>query len=98
LRRCSTSSSTRWSTASGRHREALPLSDRALALREKATGAEDPSLVRALVGLAGVQRASGNKDAAETHLLRAVSLLRRAHGGESPEVQRLLDELEALFR
>lgn len=85
-------------SAQGRSREALPLWGRALAIREKAASPDDPSLATALVGLARAQAAAGLRDAAETCLMRAVSLLKREKGGESPEVQMLLDELEALYR
>lgn len=81
-----------------KHREALPLAERLVALREAALDPEHPDLAEALHILGSLYRSRYAYDRALPLLERALETRRRRHGEGSPEVASSLLELGAIHR
>jgi CHAT domain-containing protein len=82
----------------GKYDLALPLAERAVAIREKVLGAEDPATGNALNNLAGLYKAKGNYAKAEMLYLRALTIREKTSGAESPDTAVSLNNLAALYR
>jgi len=81
----------------GRYAEALPLAQRALALREKALGAEHPDVAISLNNLAGLCQSLGDDTKAEPLYQRALAIEEKAFGPEHPAVVESLNNLTVLY-
>src|SRR2546423_152024 len=73
--------------------EAIPLAERALALREKALGPQAPEVAGALSNLAVLYQATGKLDRAEALNLRALSIYEQASGGDRAHLADVLYHL-----
>jgi CHAT domain-containing protein/tetratricopeptide (TPR) repeat protein len=82
----------------GRHADAVPLAERALALNEKAFGPDHPFVAGALNNLAELYRAQADYARAEPLLQRAVAIFEKAGGGSHPVVAVALSNLAALHK
>jgi tetratricopeptide (TPR) repeat protein len=71
--------------ASGRYQQAIPLAQRALAIREKALGPEHPDTAAALNNLVELYRATGAYAKAEPLSQRALAIYEKARGPEHPD-------------
>lgn len=81
----------------GKYDEAVPLAERALALREKALGPEHPLVASALNNLASLHDAKGDYAKAEPLYLRAAAIWEKALGPDHPELARAFNNLAALY-
>lgn len=81
----------------GRYDEALPLAERALALREKVFGGEHAAVAQSLNHLAMLCEARGDYARAESLYGRALVLREKLHGAEHPEVAAMLNNLAGLY-
>jgi MYXO-CTERM domain-containing protein len=61
----------------GKYDKAIPMAERALALREKALGADHPHMAQSLNNLAGLYTAQGNAAAAIPRMVRAAAIEER---------------------
>jgi CHAT domain-containing protein/Tfp pilus assembly protein PilF len=80
----------------GRYDEAIPLAERALAIREKALGAEHLAVAQSLNSLAILYEAKGNYGRAEPLYQRTLTLREKLQGAEHPEVATALNNLGGL--
>jgi len=80
----------------GQYDEAVPLAERALAIREKALGSEHPDVAASLNNLASLYDAKGDYARAEPLYQRSLAIFEKALGTEHPEVATLLDNLQRL--
>jgi tetratricopeptide (TPR) repeat protein len=71
----------------GRYREAEPLYQRALEIKEQQLGAQHPHTAGSLNNLASLYHAQGNYELAEPLLRRAISILEQTLGDEHPNTQ-----------
>src|SRR5437667_998388 len=81
---------------SGKFPEAVPLLQRALAIREKTLGPEHPDVAASLDNLAGLYRVQGKYREAEPLYRRALAIEERTLGREHPVVAASLDNLAGL--
>jgi CHAT domain-containing protein/Tfp pilus assembly protein PilF len=81
----------------GRYLEAVPLAQRALALREKALGPESPDVAASLNNLANLYSAEGRYADAEPLYMRSLALQEKALGAEHPDVADALNNLANLY-
>ena len=84
--------------AQGKYAEAEPLYRRALAIREKALGAEHPDVAIAFNNLATLYRAQGKYAQAEPLYRRSLAIKEKALGPEHPSVATTLENYAALLR
>jgi tetratricopeptide (TPR) repeat protein len=82
----------------GRYSEAIPLAQRALAIREKSLGPDHPAVANALSNLAGMYYTLGRYVEAEPLYKRALAIREKAGGPNHPDVGVLLDNLALLFK
>jgi tetratricopeptide (TPR) repeat protein len=82
----------------GRYREAEPLYERALAIREKALGPEHPDVARNLNNLAFLYYSQGEYAKAEPLYERALAIWERALGPQHPLVVTCLQNYALLLR
>jgi len=80
----------------GRYDEALPLAERALALREKALGAEHAAVAQSLNNVAMLYEAKGDYARAEPLYQRTLALREKLLGAEHQEVATSLNNLAGL--
>jgi tetratricopeptide (TPR) repeat protein len=81
----------------GQYADAIPLAERALAIREKVLGAEHPDVATSLNNLALLYRAMGNYPQAEPLLQRALAIREKMLGAEHPDVATSLGNLALLY-
>jgi tetratricopeptide (TPR) repeat protein len=82
----------------GRYTDAKPLSERALAIREKAPASEHPDdVATSLNNLAGLYRIQGQYAKAEPLFERALAIREKALGPEDPKVAWSLNGLATLY-
>ena len=81
----------------GKYDEAIPLAERALAIREKALGAEHLDVAAPLFNLASLYSSKGDYARAEPLYQRALAINEKALGAEHPDVALLLNNLAALY-
>ena len=81
----------------GRHEQALPLYQRALAIREKALGPDHPSTATSLNNLAGLYRAMGRHEQALPLFQRALAIMEKALGPDHPSTATGLNNLAGLY-
>ena len=84
-------------TRAAKHAEALPLMERALEIREKTVGPEDPLVAEALNSLANIHRGKGDHVKAEPLYQRALAIRETALGAEHPDVATSLNSLGAHY-
>lgn len=77
--------------------EARPLLERALAIREKILGPEDPVVAVTVNNLAMLDWQEGRLKEAEERFLRAIDIPRRAYGAAHPNVAHSLSNLALLY-
>ncbi|MEE3719016.1 tetratricopeptide repeat protein [Tumidithrix elongata RA019] len=82
----------------GNYREAIPIAQRALAIRETALGADHPDVAQSLNNLAGLYQAQGNYPAAEPLYKRALVIREKALGADHPDVATSLNNLALLYQ
>ncbi len=82
----------------GRYADAIPLAERALAIREKALGPEHPDVATSLSSLAELYRATGAYAKAELLHTRALAIDEKAYGPNHPEVAADLNNLAVLYK
>jgi CHAT domain-containing protein/Flp pilus assembly protein TadD len=87
----------------GRYNEAVALLERALAIREKVFGNEDPAVAKLLNNLGAVYDAQGDYARAESSYLRALAIQEKALNAEYTttfvrDVAQSLDNLAGLYR
>jgi CHAT domain-containing protein/tetratricopeptide (TPR) repeat protein len=82
----------------GKYAEAIPLAQQALAIREKALGAEHVSIATSLATLAEWHRVQGRFAEAEPLLKRSLAIYEKNHGLEHPNVAAISGRLGNLFR
>ncbi len=82
----------------GKYAQAIPLAQRALAIREKALGPEHPDVATSLNGLALLYQAQGNFAAAEPLYQRALAIYEKALGPDHPDVATSLNNLAELYQ
>ncbi|HEY0098903.1 MAG TPA: tetratricopeptide repeat protein [Pyrinomonadaceae bacterium] len=80
----------------GRYDEAVPLAERALAIREKALGAEHPAVAQSLNSLAILYEAKGDYARAEPLYERTLALREKLLGAEHADVATSLNNLAGL--
>ena len=78
--------------------EALPLAERALAIREKELGPDHPDVATSLFGLANVYSDNGNSAKVEPLYLRALAIREKAFGSDHIFVSPILNNLGAFYR
>jgi len=81
----------------GKYDTALPLAQRALAIREQILGPQHPSVAISLSNLASLYRAKGQYDHAEALYQRALVISEKALGPEHPTVAVSLNSLAVLY-
>jgi tetratricopeptide (TPR) repeat protein len=84
--------------AQGRFSEAMPLAQRALAIREKALGPNDPDVGVLLNNLASLYQAQGRYTDAEPLFKRSLAILEKALGPDHPELANCLKNLAQLYK
>jgi CHAT domain-containing protein len=82
----------------GKLREAIPLAERSLELREKALGPRHPDVARSLHSLASLYEAQGDYARAEPLFVRALAIQEQALGPVHPDVARTHHDLAALYQ
>jgi len=82
----------------GHYYEAEPLYQRALALREKVLGAEDPDVATSLNNLALLYQNQGKYAQAEPLYQRALALREKVLGPDHPDVAGSLNNLATLYK
>lgn len=80
----------------GKYDEAIPLAERALAIREKALGAEHAAVAQSVNSLAILYEAKGDYGRAEPLYQRALAMREKLFGAEHPEVATSLNNLAGL--
>ncbi len=81
----------------GKYSEAIPLAQRALAIREKTLGREHPDVATSLNNLALLYDNQGNYPQAEPLYQRSLAIWEKALGREHPDVASSLNNLAALY-
>ncbi|MBW4671734.1 MAG: tetratricopeptide repeat protein [Cyanomargarita calcarea GSE-NOS-MK-12-04C] len=81
----------------GKYIEAIPLAERALAIREKVLGREHPDVASSLNNLAALYKSQGNYAKAEPLYLRALTIREKVLGREHPDVATSLNNLAFLY-
>lgn len=81
----------------GRYPEAIPLAERALAIREKVLGPEHPYVAELLNNLAELHREQGDYGRATPLYQRALAIKEKEVGPEHPDVATLLSNLALLY-
>jgi tetratricopeptide (TPR) repeat protein len=82
----------------GKYKEAIPLAERALAIREKVLGAEHPQVAQSLTNLAALYDGKGDLANAERMYRRALTIYGKAFGPEHPEVAMSLINLGRVYQ
>jgi CHAT domain-containing protein/Tfp pilus assembly protein PilF len=82
----------------GRYSEAIPIAQRALAIQEKALGADHPDVATALTKLAWLYERQGRYDNAEPLYKRALAIRESALGPDDPHVAEALDSLAHIYK
>ncbi|MBE9005109.1 tetratricopeptide repeat protein [Fortiea sp. LEGE XX443] len=82
----------------GKYTTAIPLAERALAIREKVLGKEHPDVASSLNNLALLYDSQGNYQQAEPLYLRSLAILEKVLGKEHPDVASSLNNLAELYR
>jgi tetratricopeptide (TPR) repeat protein len=82
----------------GKYDEAIPLAERALAIREKAFGPEHPKVAEALNNFGLLYRTKGDYARAEPLHQRALAISEKAQGPEHPDVAEALTKLAILYQ
>jgi CHAT domain-containing protein/Tfp pilus assembly protein PilF len=83
--------------SAAKYDEAGPLLQRALEIREKNLGPEDPLVAEALNSLANLSRVKGDYGTAETLHQRALAIREKALGAEHPDVATSLNNLALVY-
>jgi tetratricopeptide (TPR) repeat protein len=81
----------------GKFSEATPLAQRALAIREKALGADHPNVATSLNNLANLYQAQGRFSEAMSLAQRALPILEKALGPDHPNVAATLNTLGVIY-
>ncbi len=81
----------------GRFDEAIPLAERALALRVKALGPDDPRVGQSLNNLAGLYYQKGDYQKVEPLFERALAIRIKSLGANHPDVATSLNNLAGLY-
>jgi CHAT domain-containing protein/Tfp pilus assembly protein PilF len=81
-----------------KYAESLPLIERALEIREKTLGREDPLVAEALHTLATIYRTKGDNAKAEPLLQRALAIREKVLGEEHPDAAASINGLAILYR
>jgi tetratricopeptide (TPR) repeat protein len=81
----------------GKYAEAIPLAQRALAIREKALGSDHPDLVETLNNLAYLYHAQGRYAEAEPLFKRSLAIQEKVLGPDHPDVAGSLNSLGLLY-
>ena len=82
----------------GHYSEAIPLAQRALAIREKALGPDHPDVAASLNNLAVLYRVQGRYAEAEPLFKRALAIKEKAFGPDHPDVALSLNNLALLYQ
>jgi tetratricopeptide (TPR) repeat protein len=82
----------------GRYREAEPLYQRALAIREQQLGAQHPDTATSLNNLAALYHAQGKDELAEPLLRRALAIVEQTLGVDHPTTQTVRENYVILLR
>ena len=82
----------------GRYAEAVPLAQKALAIREKALGPEHPDMATTLNNLALLYQAQGDYGRAAPLYQRSLAVREKALGPEHPSVATTLNNLASLYQ
>ncbi|MBD2202795.1 CHAT domain-containing protein [Calothrix sp. FACHB-1219] len=82
----------------GKYGEAIPLAEKALAIREKILGKEHPLVAQGLNNLAALYQSQGNNAKAESLYLRSLAIQEKVLGTEHPKLANSLNNLAALYR
>jgi tetratricopeptide (TPR) repeat protein len=82
----------------GQYAAALPLAERALAIREKVLGLEHPDVALSLNNLAELYQEMGNYQKAEPLYQRSLAIREKLLGLEHPDVALSLNNLAELYR
>jgi CHAT domain-containing protein/Tfp pilus assembly protein PilF len=82
----------------GKYDEALPLTERAVAVGEEALGAEHPRVAMSLNNLAELYRLKSNYERAESLLQRALNISEKALAAGHPAIAESLNNLARLYR
>ena len=82
----------------GKYSAAIPLAERALAIREKVLGKEHPDVANSLNNLALTYKLQGNYQQAEPLLQRALAIYEKVLGKEHPDVANSLNNLANLYQ
>jgi tetratricopeptide (TPR) repeat protein/CHAT domain-containing protein len=82
----------------GKYSEAIPLAQRALAMREKALGPDHPDVAVSLNNLATLYNAQDRYAEAEPLFKRALAIHEKAQGPDHPDVGTSLANLAALYQ
>src|SRR5215813_12332773 len=81
----------------GQYGQAIPLAERASALREKTLGAEHPDMAASLNNLAGLYSDKGDYAQAEPLYRRALAIREKTLGAEDPLTATALNNLAVLY-
>ncbi len=81
----------------GKYDEAILLAERALSIREKLLGIEDPLTVQSLDTLAGIYRDKGDYVKAESLYLRSLAINEKVQGMDHLSTANSLDNLASLY-
>jgi CHAT domain-containing protein/Flp pilus assembly protein TadD len=82
----------------GKYSQAIPLAERALAIREKTLGKEHPLVAESLNDLAQLYLVQGSYEKAEPLLVRSLAIREKALGKEHPDVANSLNNLASLYQ
>ncbi len=82
----------------GKNDDALPLAERALAIREKELGTEHPEVAAALVSLANIYSDNGEYDKAESLYRRGLEIREKAFGKDDISLSPILNNLGILYK
>ncbi|MBD2594210.1 tetratricopeptide repeat protein [Nostoc spongiaeforme FACHB-130] len=82
----------------GKYSTAIPLAERALAIREKVLGNVHPDVATSLNNLAGLYEKQGKYQQAEPFYLRALAIRGKVLGNVHPDVATSLNNLAFLFQ
>jgi tetratricopeptide (TPR) repeat protein len=81
----------------GKYNEAIPLAEKALAIREKLLGKEHPDVAQSLNNLAELYRVQGNYSKAEPLYVRSLAIREKVLSSEHPSVATSLNNLAGLY-
>src|SRR5919199_1249655 len=82
----------------GQYAAAIPLAERALAIREKLLGQEHPDFAESLNNLGELYRLQGNYTQAEPLFQRALAIREKVLGQQHPDFAESLNNLGELYR